>query len=137
MESHRTNPPEFRSSFIDAPAMEWQKTPFEGIDMKLLYSDEAGRSAILFRMAPGAVVPLHEHQDLEMTFMLEGRLEDEEGAVETGGFVWRPGGNRHIAKAPHGAVFLSIFNQPNRFFDGTPFFTEPQADAAATSAATP
>ncbi|WP_439590230.1 cupin domain-containing protein [Hydrogenophaga sp.] len=119
------NPPELRSRFVDAMAMSWAPTQFPGIEMKILYSDEGGRSAILFRLAPGAVVPLHEHRDLEMTYMLEGDLEDDEGAVTTGNFVWRPGGNRHIARTRGGAIFLSIFNQPNVFEAGTRFFTEP------------
>jgi hypothetical protein len=37
--------------------------------------------------------------------------------------VWRPGGNVHVAHAPNGATFISVFNRPNRFFDGTKFFT--------------
>jgi anti-sigma factor ChrR (cupin superfamily) len=95
----------------------------DGIEMKILYKDDEGRSTILFRMAPGAVVPLHEHTALEQTFMLEGSLEDAEGSCGAGDFVWRPGGNIHVAHAPNGAMFLSVFNRPNRFFDGTKFFT--------------
>jgi anti-sigma factor ChrR (cupin superfamily) len=91
--------------------------------MKILYQDDEGRSTILFKMAPGAVVPLHEHTALEQTFMLEGSLEDSEGSVAAGDFVWRPGGNIHVAHAPNGATFISVFNRPNRFFDGTKFFT--------------
>jgi anti-sigma factor ChrR (cupin superfamily) len=103
--------------------MPWQRTEFDGIEMKILYRDDEGRSTILFRMAPGAVVPLHEHTALEQTFMLEGSLEDAEGSCGAGDFVWRPGGNIHVAHAPFGATFISIFNRPNRFFDGTKFFT--------------
>jgi anti-sigma factor ChrR (cupin superfamily) len=65
------NPPNLRSTIVVASSMPWQRTEFEGIEMKILYSDEEGRSTILFRMAPGAVVPLHEHTALEQTFMLE------------------------------------------------------------------
>jgi len=119
-----SNPPELQSRFVDAMSMPWSDTEFPGIEMKILYNDERGRSAILFRLAPGAVVPLHEHGDLEMTFMLKGDLEDHEGTVTEGNFVWRPGGNRHIARSPSGAVFLSIFNQPNVFATGTRFFTK-------------
>jgi anti-sigma factor ChrR (cupin superfamily) len=36
-------------------------------------------STILFRMAPGAEVPLHEHTDIEQTYVMEGYLEDAEG----------------------------------------------------------
>ena len=78
--------------------------------MKILYKDDEGRSTILFRMAPGAVVPLHEHTALEQTFMLEGSLEDAEGSCGAGDFVWRPGGNIHVAHAPNGAMFLSAFS---------------------------
>lgn len=118
------NPPELRSRFVDAANMPWQPTDFEGIEMKLLYKDDEGRSTILFKMAPGAVVPLHEHTALEQTYMLEGELIDDEGSCTPHTFVWRPGGNRHIAYAPNGATFLSVFNRPNRFVDGTRFFTE-------------
>ncbi|WJR80936.1 cupin domain-containing protein [Bradyrhizobium sp. NP1] len=123
MNSPITNAPQLRSNFVDARSMPWQSTDFEGIEMKILYKDNEGRSTILFKLAPGAVVPLHEHTDLEQTFMLEGALEDDEGVVAAGNFVWRPGGNMHIARAPNGALFLSVFNRPNRFFDGTKFFT--------------
>jgi hypothetical protein len=59
----------------------------------------------------------------EQTFTLEGSLEDSKGSVGADDFVWRPGGNIHVAHAPNGAMFISVFNRPNRFFDGTKFFT--------------
>ena len=74
------NPPELRSTFVAASSMPWQRPEFDGIEMKILYRDDEGRSTILFKMAPGAVVPLHEHTALEQTFMLEGSLEDAEGS---------------------------------------------------------
>jgi hypothetical protein len=58
------------------------------------------RSTILFRMAPGGVVPLHEHTALEQTYMLEGSLEDAEGSCGAGDFVWRPGGNIMLRMRP-------------------------------------
>ena len=67
------NPPNLRSTFVAASSMPWQRTEFDGIEMKILYRDDEGRSTILFKMAPGAVVPLHEHTALEQTFMLEDR----------------------------------------------------------------
>jgi len=122
------NAPEYRSRFVDTASIPWQPTDFEGIQMKILYQDEAGRSTILFKLAPGAVVPSHEHTALEMTYMLEGTLVDDEGSASAGDFVWRPAGNRHIAHAPQGAVFLSIFNRPNLFDDGRPFFARDGQD---------
>ncbi len=101
------NPPELRSTFVAASSMPWQRTDFDGIEMKILYKDE-GRSTILFKMAPGAVVPLHEHTALEQTFMLEGSLEDSEGSVGAGDFVWRPGGNIHVTCSERSDVHLRL-----------------------------
>ena len=53
------NPPALRSHLVTSSKMPWQPTQFAGIEMKILYSDDEGRSTILFKMAPGAVVPLH------------------------------------------------------------------------------
>ena len=99
--------------------MEWAATPFTGIKMKVLYADKkSGMSTVLFQMEPGAIVPFHEHTGLEQTYMLEGSLEDEEGKAYPGSYVWRPGGTKHVAVAPHGATFLSMFMSPNNFFTG-------------------
>src|SRR4029079_2096314 len=117
------NPPELRSTIVAASAMPWQPTEFAGIEMKILYQDAEGRSTILFKMAPGAVVPLHEHTALEQTFMLEGSLEDAEGKCGAGDFVWRPGGNIHVAHAPDGATILDMFHLAHQIFDGTECLT--------------
>lgn len=117
------NPPEKRSTFVDVGAMDWQDTDISGIRMKVLYSDDQGRSTILFKMEPGSTVPLHEHTAIEQTYVFEGSLEDDEGVCTAGNFVWRPGGNMHVAHAPNGAVILSVFNKPNQFVDGMQFFT--------------
>ena len=110
---------ELRSHYIDPSKMEWASTPFSGIKMKVLYADkDSGMSTVLFQMEPGAIVPFHEHTGLEQTYMLEGSLEDEEGKAYPGSYVWRPGGTRHVAVAPRGAIFLSMFMSPNNFFTG-------------------
>src|SRR5665811_1305491 len=38
------NPPELRSTFVAASSMPWQRTDFDGIEMKILYKDDEGRS---------------------------------------------------------------------------------------------
>jgi anti-sigma factor ChrR (cupin superfamily) len=112
------------SRYLDVPNMPWEQTRFPGIEIKVLYSDAGGITTALFKLAPGAVVPLHEHTALEQTFVLEGTLEDHEGICGPGQFVWRPAGNRHEAVAPNGAVILGFFLKPNRFAQGGKFFTE-------------
>ena len=98
------NKPELATRFLDVPNMPWEATKFPGIQIKVLYSDDDGRTTALFKLAPGAVVPLHEHTALEQTYVIEGSLEDHEGSCGPGQFVWRPAGNQHEAVAPNGAV---------------------------------
>ena len=87
--------------------------------MKILLQDEAtGLLTALFRWAPGTELPLHEHVDIEQTYVLSGSIVDDEGEVTEGNFVWRPRGNRHIARAPKGALVLAMFLRPNRFLEG-------------------
>jgi anti-sigma factor ChrR (cupin superfamily) len=113
------------SHYLDVVNMPWETTKFPGIEMKMLYAEQAGGlSALLFRLAPGAEVPLHEHTGVEMTYILEGSLEDDEGVCTAGNFVWRPAGNTHVARAPNGAVILGVFMSPNHFAAGQKFFTE-------------
>ena len=71
----------------------------------------------LTRFAPGATLPDHEHIELEQSYVLEGSLADEEGVATTGNYVWRPAGSRHDAHSPNGAIVLSFFLKPNKFFD--------------------
>lgn len=105
------------SRYIDVESMEWEESGLPGILKKTLYEDkERGVLTALFKMSPGSEVPLHEHTDIEQTFMLEGTLEDKQGVITPGNYAWRPGGSVHVARAPEGAVFLSVFFNPNRFF---------------------
>jgi anti-sigma factor ChrR (cupin superfamily) len=118
------NAPRLASRYLDVPNMPWQKTEFAGIEIKVLYSDDNGITTALFKLDPGAVVPLHEHTALEQTFVLDGTLEDHEGVCGPGQFVWRPAGNCHEAVAPNGALIIGFFLKPNRFARGEKFFTE-------------
>ncbi len=106
------------SRYVDVEGLPWAATRFPGVDMKTLMEDkETGLMTALVRFAPGAVLPDHEHVELEQTWVLEGALEDDEGVVTAGNYVWRPAGSRHSARAPNGCVTLSFFLKPNRFFD--------------------
>lgn len=119
------NPPELQSRYIDPDVMEWAPSDFPGIDTKVLWSEpETGRSTILFKLAPGAVVPSHTHVDVEQTWVLSGTFEDDEGHAVAGHYIWRPAGNRHEARSPTGALILSMFAKPNSFDDNTGFYTD-------------
>lgn len=106
-----------QSRLVEIEKLPWTPTPYAGIDMKILVKDEnTGLMTALFRWQPGSVLPDHEHVELEQTWVLEGSLVDEDGEVTAGNFVWRPGGSRHVARAPRGALVLCFFLKPNKFF---------------------
>src|SRR5687768_7781856 len=108
------------SRYVPVDELPWKATPTPGIDMKVLLEDkESGLLTALFRWQPGTALDLHEHVEIEQTFVLEGSIVDDEGEVTAGNYVWRPKGNRHIAKSPNGALVLSIFLKPNIFLTGT------------------
>jgi anti-sigma factor ChrR (cupin superfamily) len=107
------------SRYVEVDSLPWKPTPCPGIDMKILLEDkESGLLTALFRWQAGAELALHEHVEVEQTFVLQGSLVDEEGEVTAGNYVWRPKGNRHIARSPDGALVLSMFLKPNIFLDG-------------------
>ena len=119
------NPPELRSLYVDPNTMEWSASEFVGIEHKVLWSDpQSGRSTILFKLDPGAVVPAHEHMDIEQTWVISGTFEDHEGKALPGHYIWRPAGNRHEARSVDGAVILGFFLKPNKFDRGSKFDTE-------------
>ena len=107
------------SRYVEVENLPWKPTPTPGVDMKVLLQDkETGLLTALFRWQPGTELPLHEHVEIEQTFVLQGSIVDEEGEVRQGDYVWRPAGNRHIARSPNGALVLSFFLKPNRFLTG-------------------
>ena len=106
------------SRYVNVDELPWKPTPTPGIDMKILLQDkDTGLLIALFRWAPGTELALHEHVEVEQTYVLEGSIVDAEGEVTAGNYVWRPRGNRHVARSPRGALVLSFFLKPNVFID--------------------
>ena len=102
-------------SHVVRPAeMEWKQTRFPGCEIKILLMDpKTGLQTALLRFAPGAVLPDHEHVDIEQTYVLEGSLVDKDGPAaglecKAGEFIWREVGSRHVAWCPEGGLVLAI-----------------------------
>lgn len=107
------------SVYVAVEQLPWKPTPTPGIDMKILLQDEeSGLLTALFRWAPGTALDLHEHVEIEQTYVLQGSIVDDEGEACAGDYVWRPKGNRHIARSPNGALVISFFLKPNKFIAG-------------------
>jgi anti-sigma factor ChrR (cupin superfamily) len=106
------------SRYVNVDTLPWVPTRFKGIDLKILMEDkQSGLLTALTRFAPGAVLPDHEHVEIEQTYVIEGTLIDGEGEAKPGQYVWRPAGSRHDAHSPDGCIVLSFFLKPNKFFD--------------------
>ncbi len=116
--AHQAIAPELASVFVEVDKIPWTPTKYPGVEHKVLYQNpETGHFTALFKWAPGSVFPLHEHVEIEQSYVLEGALEDEEGSCGPGEFVWRPAGSSHVARAPNGALLLAILLKPNRFVE--------------------
>lgn len=107
------------SRYVEVAKLPWKTTPTPGIEMKILLEDpESGLLTALFQWQPGTELPLHLHVEIEQTYVLSGSIVDEEGEVREGDYVWRPKGNKHLARSPNGALVISFFLKPNKFLIG-------------------
>src|SRR5260370_12908114 len=71
---------ETHSHLVRPQDMEWQKTRFPGCEAKtLLFDRSTGLMTALMRFAPGAVLPDHEHANIEQTYVLQGSLAHNKG----------------------------------------------------------
>ena len=84
------------SRYVDVGSLPWKPTPCAGIEMKILVEDPgSGLMTALFRWQPGAELTLHEHVEVEQTFVLEGSLVDEEGEAS----IFRPANGNYTLVA--------------------------------------
>ena len=74
VKAHEQLPP-LASRFVAAESIPWEKTVYEGVEVKTLIVDPAtGLMTQLLRMAPGAKLPDHEHVLIEQTYVMQGSL---------------------------------------------------------------
>ncbi|MCH9671388.1 MAG: cupin domain-containing protein [Gammaproteobacteria bacterium] len=113
----KLNLPQLASRYVNTDDIPWEPmAQSPGIEMKVLVSDpDSGLFTGLFKMAPGAIVPDHVHNEIEQTYVLEGDFCDQDGEAHAGDFIWRPKGNRHEAYTKNGCVILGFFLKPNTF----------------------
>src|SRR5947207_13639410 len=117
----RSETSDTHSHLVRPDSMEWQKTRFPGCEAKtLLFDRTTGLMTALMRFQPGAVLPDHEHVNIEQPYCLEGSLVDKEGpargiACKAGECVCREQGSRHVAWSPAARLILAIFHIPHKF----------------------
>ncbi len=108
--------------------MSWEALPLEevkeGVSRKLISGDRTMVAQIF--LARGAVVPLHSHENEQVTYILDGALrftigkEGKEVVVRTGEVLHIPSGVPHSAEALEDTLDLDVFSPPRQdWLDGT------------------
>ncbi len=78
------------SVYVKPQDIEWEPTQFPGISIKTLYEDkEKGELTCFLKWEPGATLPMHNHPEIEQSYVIEGSFYDHEGICRAGEFVWR------------------------------------------------
>ncbi len=108
------NAPGLESHYVDVEGMEWEQLGPTSQRKVLFHDPKTDMQTWLCKVAPGGVIPFHEHPDIEQTYVIDGSFEDDEGVCTAGNFVWRPAGSRHIGRAPNGVTFLAFFMKPSK-----------------------
>jgi anti-sigma factor ChrR (cupin superfamily) len=107
------------SVYLKPQEMEWEKTQFEGISIKVLYEDKAkGEMTCFLKWEPGATLPMHKHPAIEQSYVIEGSFYDHDGICRAGEFVWRRVGSFHETRSDEGAIILAVYRKPNVFQRG-------------------
>jgi predicted ChrR family anti-sigma factor len=96
----------------------WRKTPFAGVDAKILYVDpESKNITSLLRMQPGSKYPAHHHAGVEQCIMLEGSVRIGTITMERGDFGFAAAGSNHsVIETDGGCLMVLISNQDDEVF---------------------
>jgi anti-sigma factor ChrR (cupin superfamily) len=95
------------SRIINVNAMAWQAAEGGRVQLKMIWSDQASdRRCVLGKLAPGMVMPPHEHVGEEFVLQIEGAFVDEGGTVSPGCVGYRPYKCHHSFTSENGGIAL-------------------------------
>jgi quercetin dioxygenase-like cupin family protein len=91
------------------------ESPYAGIDRRVLTTAEA--TVQMYRFAPGATFPIHDHAQEQITLVIEGDIAFSAGGerheLSAGAWSVVPGGVPHgVTAGPVGARFIAIIVPP-------------------------
>lgn len=103
-----------RAAFPALLTTDWRNAPFEpfrdGVEICRLRAETP--EVALLRYAPGAAVPAHHHDGLEVISVLDGAQSDESGTYRAGDVVLNPPGTSHSVWSDEGCVVLILWEKP-------------------------
>ena len=89
-------------------------SPVAGVDMSVLVGGAMMMGIVT--LAPGAIVPLHQHPNEQIGYVLEGTIAltigDETRDLGPGSAYLIPGGTSHEGSSVGGCVVLDVFSPP-------------------------
>ena len=97
----------------------WQNMTFEPFreGVEICHLGRGGPDVALLRYAPGASVPRHRHQGLEVIIVLSGSQSDDHGRYRAGDVVLNPKGSEHEVWSVDGCTVLIQSEHPVTFVD--------------------
>ncbi|TGM95441.1 cupin domain-containing protein [Leptospira yasudae] len=101
----------------------WKKSPFDGVEYKILNHDTKRQTVtLMIRMEPNAVFPAHAHSSAEDCLLIKGDLSIAGAKMQAGDFHRANAGSRHKKfTTASGAEFLIVtgesdFSASEKFF---------------------
>ncbi len=95
-----------------ATGEDWQDCGSDGFLIKPLYEDPAsGQRTWLMKVEPGASAPLHDHEELEQIYVIEGEFSDDRNTYRAGDFAVRAPGVMQTARSESGALVLLVYTR--------------------------
>ena len=89
-------------------------SPVAGVDMSVLVGGAMMMGIVT--LAPGAIVPLHQHPNEQIGYVLWADIHhtvgDEPSDLATGAAYLIPGGTPHEGSSVAGCVVLAVFSPP-------------------------
>lgn len=105
--------PSSGSALRKAAEQPWQETGSAGFRIKPLMHDATrGLRTWLMEVSPGAYAPLHDHEEIEQIYVLQGSFYDQDNTYGAGDYVVRAPGAAHTAGSEEGAMVLLFYSAP-------------------------
>ncbi|TPH12089.1 ChrR family anti-sigma-E factor [Litorilituus lipolyticus] len=99
--------------------MQFSKTANIGkLSRARIQLDEDEIHTSLLHIAPGGGVPEHTHKGFELTLLLEGSFDDENGHYEKGDFIMLSGDHQHHPVSTEGCLCYTVANDALHFTQG-------------------
>ncbi|MBO8162728.1 MAG: cupin domain-containing protein [Brevibacillus sp.] len=104
--------PEKKHLIIPAEEMCWEPGIYENTEMCYLWHDEkTGKRAFLLKMHPGSMIPMHDHPQREIAWLLEGEVRLGEDRMKAGDFLTAGLGEFHDVYTETGCVFFLFIDE--------------------------